>query len=429
MRIRTALGAATLLALAAPASPTAAQDTGDWPGFRGPARDGQVTGWPDRLADPAAWPETLERGWRIEVGLGHASPVTVGDRVFVFTREGEVEVLRALDPGAGEVIWLSAYPAPYTMHRSALSHGPGPKATPEAAAGRVFTLGISGIVSAWDADDGRLLWRRTEEERFVNARWPLYGTGASPLALPGGEIVLIHLGEPEDGVLVALDAATGEAAWEIAGDGPAYVSPKLARVAGRDIVFTMTEERILALAPETGEVWWKLPFTTPYDQNIVTPLPLPDGETVVLAGLANPTIAVRFSADGAGPLTAETVWSVDDSPLYMSSPVLAGGRILAFSERNSGQFVGLDPETGESLWRSPPRSGENAALLAFGGAVLGLTDGAELLVLDPAAEAFAPLRRYPVADTPTWAHPVPLPDGLLIKDEAHLTAWRIPPGR
>lgn len=416
------LGAAAVVGLAVGA---AAQDAPDWPGFRGLARDGQVAGWPDRLADPTAWPETLEQGWRVEVGLGHASPAVVGGRVFVFAREGEDEALRALDAATGEVIWRSADPAPYTMHRSALSHGPGPKATPEVAAGRVFTLGISGILSAWDAADGRLLWRRTEEERFVRARWPLYGTGASPLALPGGDIVLVHLGEPDNGVLAALDAATGETVWEIAGDGPAYVSPKLARIAGRDTVFTMTEERILALAPETGEVWWELPFTTPYDQNIVTPLPLPDGETVVFAGLANATVAVRFSADDTGQLASEAMWSVEDSPFYMSSPVLAAGRILGFSERNSGQFVSLDPATGASLWRSPPRSGENAALLAFGNAVLALTDSGELLVLDPATESFEPLRRYSVADTPTWAHPVPLPEALLIKDEAHLTAWRI----
>lgn len=418
--MRSALAAGAMIVCTAGA---AAQD---WPSFRGPARDGQVAGWPDRLAKPTAWPEALERGWRIEVGLGHASPVIVGHPVFVFTREGEDEVLRALDARTGDVLWRSAYPAPYTMHRSALSHGPGPKATPEVAAGRIFTLGISGILSAWSADDGNLLWRRTEEERFRGAQWPLYGTGASALALPGGDVVLVHLGEPNNGVLAALDAASGETVWEIAGDGPGYVSPKLARIAGRDRVFTMTEERVLALAPEDGEVGWEIPFTTPYDQNIVTPLPLPDGETVVFAGLANPTFAVRFSAEGGAALTAETVWSVAGSPFYMSSPVLAGDRILGFSERNSGQFVSLDPATGESLWRSPPRGGENAALLAFGGTVLALTDGGELVVLDSAAASFAPLRRYPVADTPTWAHPAPLADGLLIKDESHITAWRIP---
>ena len=83
----------------------------------------------------------------------------------------------------------------------------------------------------------------------------------------------------------------------------------------------------------------------------------------------------------------------------------------------------MDPRTGADIWRSPPRRGENAALLVAGSTVLALTDQAELLVLDPAAAAFEPLRRYEVAPSPTWAHPAPLGDGLLIKDETHLTRW------
>lgn len=418
-------GALALLMLFATAPASPAQD---WPGFRGPARDGQVSGWPERLAEPGAWPPTLERRWRAAVGLGHASPVTHGDAVVVFTREGEEEVLRALDAATGDERWRSAYPAPYTMHRSAVSHGPGPKATPEVADGRVFTLGISGILSGWDAADGSLLWRRSEEARFPDVRWPLYGTGASPLALPGGAVVLVHLGEPGHGVLGALDAANGETVWELDGDGPAYVSPTVLDVAGTSAVFTMTEERIVAVAPETGRALWERPFTTPYDQNIVVPLLLPDGETVVFAGLGNATFAERFRPGTGGVLVSETVWEADDSPLYMSSPVLADGRILAFSERNSGQFVSLDPATGRSIWRSPPRTGENAALLVFGRTALALTDAAELLVLDPDAADFAPIRRYPVASTPTWAHPLPIPGGLLTKDESDLTAWRFPAG-
>ena len=107
----------------------------------------------------------------------------------------------------------------------------------------------------------------------------------------------------------------------------------------------------------------------------------------------------------------------------MSNPVLAGGRLVGFSERNSGQFVALDPATGADFWRSPPRSGENAAVLVAGRTVLALTDAADLLVLDPAASSYEPLRTYEVAPSPTWAHPVPVEDGLLIKDERHLTRW------
>jgi outer membrane protein assembly factor BamB len=420
-RRRTALLhwlAAAGLALAVPA---AGQE--DWPGFRGPNRDGQVTGWTEAMNDPQRWPESLERRWRTPVGLGHASPVVHDGSVIVFSREGDDEVLRALRAATGEEIWRSSYAAPYTMNRSALGHGPGPKGTPELAAGRIFTLGISGILSAWDAGDGSLLWRRPPDPRFAAMASPLYGAGSSPGASPAGDVVFVHLGGPDNGTFAALDAATGETVWELAGDGPAYVSPKVAEVAGVPVIPTMTEERIVLLAPQDGRVLWEAPFTTPYDQNIVNPLVLPGGETVIFAGLGSPTFTVRFHRTTNGGLAGDTVWRAADSPFYMSNPVLAGDRLIGFSERNSGQFVALDLETGESIWRSPPRAGENAAVLIAGATVLALTDQAELLVLDAAATSFEPVRRYEVAPSPTWAHPVPVGDGLLVKDETHLARW------
>ena len=402
-----------------------------WTGFRGPERNGLVGGWPEPLADPANWPERLERRWQVEVGLGHASPVTVpvggNGAILVFSRKGQEEVLRALAPADGSEIWRSAYAAPYTMNRSAIGHGPGPKATPEAGGGRVFTLGISGILSAWRIEDGSLLWRRAEDPRFSAGSSPLYGAGSSPLLLEDGPLI-VHLGGPDRGLAAALDPATGMTVWEVFGDGPAYVSPVLAEIAGRPALLTMTEERILLLDPESGRILRERPFTTPYDQNIVTPVVLGGGERVIFAGLGSPTFAVRFRP-GAHGLLEEPVWEAAGSPFYMSNPVLVGNRLIGFSERNSGHFTALDTETGQVLWVSPPRAGENAALLAAGRTVLALTDGGELLVLDAAANRFDPLRRYDAAPTATWAHPVPVPDGLLVKDEAHLARWRVAVGR
>ena len=410
--------AAAVLVLSASAG---AQE--EWPGFRGPDRDGRVTGWPEAMSDPRQWPESLERRWRIPVGLGHASPVVHDGTVFVFTREGDEEVLRALRPAGGDEVWRASYPAPYTMNPAAVGHGPGPKATPDIAAGRIFTLGISGILSAWDAGDGSLLWRRPPDPRFGGAESPLFGAGSSPGASPAGDVVLVHLGGPDNGTFAVLAAATGETVWEHFGDGPAYVSPTVVEVAGAQAIPTMTEERIVLLAAADGGVLWEMPFTTPYDQNIVNPVVLPGGEVVIFAGLGSPTFAVRFREAPDGTLSGETVWEAGDSPFYMSNPVLAGDRLIGFSERNSGQFVAMNPRTGADFWRSPPRQGENAALLVAGNTVLALTDQAELFILDPDAATFEPLRRYEVAPSPTWAHPVPLGDGVLVKDETHLTRW------
>src|SRR5262245_60743931 len=117
----------------APQKP-AATDT-DWPQWRGPRRDGSIG-----AALPAQWPEALKKRWETPVGAGHASPVVSGNRVVVIARQGDDEIVRALDVASGKEIWRAVYPAPYTVNPAAWAHGPGPKSTPAIAGGRVFTL-------------------------------------------------------------------------------------------------------------------------------------------------------------------------------------------------------------------------------------------------------------------------------------------------
>ena len=82
-------------------------------------------------------------------------------------------------------------------------------------------------------------------------------------------------------------------------------------------------------------------------------------------------------------------------------------------------------------WRGPDRTGRTARRQRrrrpLGEWLLFLTNGGELLVLEADAESFSPERRYAVADTPTWAHPVPTPAGVLVKDESRLALWKLAP--
>ena len=84
------------------------------------------------------------------MGLGYATPILVGNRIYIFTREGDDEVMQALDVASGKSIWRTSYPAPFMMISAAARHREGPKSTPAYAAGRLFTLGISGIFTAFD---------------------------------------------------------------------------------------------------------------------------------------------------------------------------------------------------------------------------------------------------------------------------------------
>ncbi len=195
----------------------------DWPQWRGPDRDGIAASLtaPDPFhlsPSGGTWPPALHPVWRLEVGTGHSSPILAADVIYVLSREGDDEAVRAVDLGSGRVRWRASYPAPYQMNSAATAHGKGPKSTPAAATGRLHTLGISGILSTFDTATGKLLWRRTFGDRHATTS-PYYGTAMSPLV--DGERLIVHVGGHHDGALMAPDAATGATRWSLDGDGPA----------------------------------------------------------------------------------------------------------------------------------------------------------------------------------------------------------------
>ena len=152
------LGGAVLMACVAAG---AAQDRGrDYPQWRGVNRDGAASAF----AEPATWPDALTRRWKVDVGEGYATPLVVDDTVYVFARRNGNEVMTALDAATGQERWHTGYPAPYAPDMLAAAHGVGPKATPLFHRGRLFSLGMTGIVSAFDAATGRLVWQTPAEE-------------------------------------------------------------------------------------------------------------------------------------------------------------------------------------------------------------------------------------------------------------------------
>jgi outer membrane protein assembly factor BamB len=406
-----------VLFMAAAVSLVGSASAQDWPQWRGPARDGLAG---KGVAARASWPAALNRAWKVEVGEGHASPVVVGNRVYVFARRGDDEVLESLDLATGRSLWKQGHPAPYTMNSAASAHGKGPKSTPLVAGGRVFTLGIAGALTAHDAATGRVLWRHDFQKRF-KATSPTFGTAMSPAV--DGDRVIAHVGGESDGSLSAFDAATGAERWSWKADGPGYASPIVATLAGRRQVVTQTQQNVVGLAADTGELLWKIPFTTAYTQNAVTPVI--SGDLVVYSGLDKGVSAVRIQKRGA-TYAAEPTWSNDEVSNYMSTPILDGGVLYGLSHKKKGQLYALDLATGKTLWLSEGRLGENAALVSAGGALLALTTDSALIVAKPDAKAYSVIRTYTVADSPTWAHPAPTSGGILVKDRDSLALWRIP---
>ena len=385
----------------------------DFPQWRGSNRDGRI----DVVPAISKWPSQLRNGWKIEVGTGHSSPLVVGNRVYIHARQGENEVVSALDTGTGKRIWQDSYSVAYSVNPAAREHGKGPKSTPVYAGGRLYTLGITAILSCYEVARGRLLWRRNLGDRFV-ARAPLYGTAMSPIVDRG--LVILHGGGPDQGGLIALDELTGKERWAWTGDGPGYASPIITEIAGKRQLVTQTEKYIVGIWVDTGALLWKIPFETDYSQNIITPVAWRD--LLIFSGYNKGVMAVRVGWRDNQWVT-DQVWQNRELSMYMSSPVVSGSWLFGFSHRNKGQHFCLDLESGRTLWTGDPRQGENAAILIVGGSLITLSELGELRVSSVASKGATLIRKYQVADGATWAHPVISGNRILIRDALSLRLW------
>src|SRR5262249_30982576 len=146
------------------------------------------------------------------------------------------EIVLCLNLANGRERWRSTYPAPYKLGGPA--HGfEGPRATPAVADGRIYTFGISGILSCLDVRSGDVVWRKDFVKQYPETA-PGWGTSASPLVTDG--LCIVHVGGPNKGGLTAFDATTGVEKWCYDGDGPAYGSPIVADLAGERQVVGLT---------------------------------------------------------------------------------------------------------------------------------------------------------------------------------------------
>ncbi len=385
----------------------------DWDQWRGASRTGVTTSF----TPPAKWPDKPVRAWQVKIGAGHSSPIVAGGRVYQLSRLGEQEVVTALDVASGKQLWQQRYDAPYQVNPAAESHGKGPKSTPALAGTRLFTLGISGTISAFDAATGKVLWRRQYTKPF-DASAPDFGVAMSPIVENG--LVCVHVGGNTSGAFVALDVATGAEKWSWKGDGPAYASPVVGVFGKTRQLITQSRSHLVGLNVADGSLLWQIPLKTAYDQNIITAVVV--GERVIYSGIEKPLTAVRIVQAG-GKWTAQPLWQNPDLPLYMTAPVAAGGQLFGFTHRNKGQFFAVDVTSGKTLWTTRGREAENAALVAAGDLLLATTTEGELVVARRDPAAFAMIKRYTIADSPVWAHPAPAGRGVLIKDAESLAYW------
>src|SRR6185436_9788396 len=176
----------------------------------------------------------------------------------------------------GKVLWRTGSAAAFEMHPAATRHGMGPKSTPVFADGKLFAIGMTGNVTAFDAATGKQLWQKPGSMPL-----PMYTSHSfSPIVDRG--LVIFHTGGHMGGALTAFDVNTGAVKWSWAGDGPGYGSPVLATLGGTRQIVTITQGKLVSVDPATGALLWERPYVSANFTNAVTPVVY--GQTLIVSG-------------------------------------------------------------------------------------------------------------------------------------------------
>ncbi len=363
----------------------------DWSQWLGPKRDG------NSIEKIEPWKDAPKQLWTAKVGVGFSTPVIAGERVFVHARVNgkEREEMIAFGAKSGKELWRTAYDrAPYS---SILNTGP--QATPTVSGNRVYSFGITGVLSCFQADTGKQLWQ-VDAFKKLNASLPRFGVCCSPLVV--GNRVLVAVNGKGSSV-AAFDTATGELQWQTLDEPASTSSPVLFTVKGKtgalpDAVF-MTTLRVVGLNPLDGTVNWE--FALPFQPSGTSPTPLLAGDLLVTSTMTNGSTAIRVTA--GEKTTAEKVWQAKDQSGYFSTGTASKDRLFLVVNQTKpvprADLACVDAANGKQLWKK-----EGLGYFHFGvirtanDRLLVLGDDGTLRLVDGSAKEYSELCSAKVCD-------------------------------
>ena len=402
--------AATAAPAAAPIA-TEAATPAEWPGFRGPSRDGVVRNV--RMAtDWSSSPPVVL--WKRAIGPGWSSFAVQGELLYTQEQRGNEEVVSAYSVATGKPVW--AHRDPVRFYES--NGGAGPRGTPTLAGGRVYAFGATGILNALDARTGALLWSNNVA-RDTNTKVPGWGFSSSPVVAEGVVVVAAA------GNLAGYDATTGKQRWTGPRHGGSYSSPQLVTIDGVTQVVMMSTDGTTSVAPVTGEVLWEHAWE---GGAIVQPAVLPDGGLLINTIAATGGLGVRRLnvAHTSGTWRADERWTSTGLKPYFNDFVVHKGHAYGF---DGNILACINLEDGKRVWKGGRYGNGQLVLLPEQELLLVLSEEGELALVGAKPDSFTEVARMPAIEGKTWNHPAIIRDVLLVRNGEQMAAFRLPISR
>lgn len=385
----------------------------DWPGFRGPNRDGQVLGYNLNTDWDRQAPREL---WRQPCGGGYASFAVAGSVAVTIEQRGDFEVVVCYDADTGAERWTYEHP---TRFWEALG-GEGPRATPVIADGDVFSLGANGHLVRLDGKTGKPKWSVNILQDNANLTW---GMAGSPLVYD--DLIVVAPGAQTAAArgraVQAYDRATGQLRWSAGDHQGGYSSPVLARLGEVRQVLVFDGGGISGYDAQGKGELWRHPWPVQQGINVAQPVVI-DNQHVFISsayGVGCALLKVRLQD---GKWTVHEVWKNTNLKCKFTSPVRSGPNIIGLDE---GVLTAVHWMSGQRQWRSQ-RLGHGQVLLVGQHVLVQAEDGRLVVVpVSGAARGQAEIKALTKGGK-TWNNPAFGNGRVYLRNHEEMVCYELP---
>jgi outer membrane protein assembly factor BamB len=395
------------LAKQPPPTPTAvAVDVveAEWPGWRGPNRDGKSPDTGLLKEWPADGPKLL---WKVTgIGKGYSGVAVSAGTVYITGDVNDKLRLFAYDM-EGKLKWQVDHGPTFKGDH------PGARATPTVDGGKLYLLSDTGLLVCYDVLSGRTLWSK-EAQKFggTPGRW---GYAESVLIdenravfKPGGA-----------NCIVALDKAKGHEVWSSKGfaAGPEYSSCLAFTYERQPMIVTGTSEGLICVGARNGGLLWGNKFSAGNIANCPTPA-YSDGYVFWANGYGKGGICVKLGRNGK----AAEAWTTKDLVCHHGGYIIDKGYIYGSNEH---EWVCLDLKTGQKKW-AEKGVGKGSLCWADGMLYLFGENGGKAALATCSPDGLQIKGKVKVdGDGPSWAHPVVIGGRLYLRYDENLYCFAV----
>ena len=362
----------------------------DWPSWLGPNGDGtsSESNWNTKTQDPT---------WKAKVGVGFSAVSVANGKLYTMGHNGKKtggqETVHCLSAKTGKSIWAHSYPAPLLDYL----HEGGPCSTPTVDGDSVYAISKHGLLHAYNANDGEVLWKKDMKKEAGMKHPPEWGFAASPYALKDQLII-------EAGATYCLNKETGEIIWKSQTYRPAYGTPIHFKPSEKSIIAILKTDGLVLLDSKNGKTLAFEKWETSYRTNASTPI-IHGDKIFISTGYQRGCALFQWKDEKLHKLYENKVLST-----HMNHAILVDGFLYGFDGNvhmaGKKDFVCMEFLTGKENWRTTDRGLMIGSLTVAGKRMILLGQRGELVYAKVNPYKFDEIKRDQAIGGRCWTMPV-----------------------